>query len=379
MEFEAGHEEVDAGEPPVGERRKKRVETEEEAKARLQREAAELVESLRAGSTRDLKTRVAGILNQYAHTRNSDIALALKYWEVFQREYFNPRGITPENLFRLERQSNIIRVRAKIQNEYGLFQADPGIRNHRKEREDEIREAVIEDGPGRRSVHVFADETGKNESFVIVAAVWVLTGRAVFELGRAVDRWKDNSAWATREIHFARFGRADLEPLRQYLEVLRENREFLGFKVIATERARLRGRNINEVIYKLHEYMLIHGAQHEIGNRRIALPQNLFVTLDEEQSLDTIALADLKRRLAEHYHLIYGEELSVEEIATAKSRHSPMIQLADIVAGAVGRRRNHTGERNFKDDMADIIIERLDLQFAENDFPEIDSSVWMSL
>ncbi len=381
MEGDDQEEAAQLDEAAHHEGRTKRPETDEEKKARLEREALELVASVRAGSTRDLKARVAGILNQYQHTRDSDIALALKYWEVFQPEYFNPRSITPDNLFRLERQSHIIRVRQKVQNEYGLFQADAGIRTRRKEREDEIREAVIEDGPGRRTVHVFADETGKNAAFAIVAAVWVLTGRAVYDLGRAIDRWRDTcAAFAKREMHFAELKRTDFEALQEYLEVLRANREFLGFKVIATERAQLRGRrNIDEVITKLYEHMLIQGVQHELANRRVTLPQNLIVTLDEIQSLDPIARADLRRDLTAHFHVMHGDELGVDEIITAKSHHSPMIQLADLVAGAVGRKRNHTGERNHKDDMADLIIDRLNLQFEENEFPGIDSSVWISL
>ena len=241
-----------------------------------------------------------------------------------------------------------------------------------------MQDAVIEDGPARRSVYVFADETGKTSEWTIVGAVWVLTGRAVFTTSRAIDRWQSASPWASREVHFARFGRDDLAVLPQYLDVIQENREFLSFKTIATERARLR-RRIDEVVCKLHEYMLIRGVAHELETGRLELPQGLEVTVDEEQSLDRIALLDFRRGLSDHFRNLYGDGLEVTGVASVSSRTSEMIQLADVVAGSVSRRRNHRGDRNFKDDMADMVIDRLGLQFEDVPFPDIDSSVWMSL
>ena len=110
-----GVDDEDRSAPTAGKPRS--AETAEERAARLSTESAELVDALKSADFSALKTRVAGILNEYPHTRNSDVALALKYWEVFQSDLFNPRGIAPKDLFKLERQPNIVRVRAKIQNE----------------------------------------------------------------------------------------------------------------------------------------------------------------------------------------------------------------------------------------------------------------------
>jgi hypothetical protein len=94
---------------------------------RLAREKQELLASLASGDFSTMKTRVAGMLNFYPDSRNSDVALTLKYWETFQPEIYKPHGILPRDLFKLERLHYIVRARAKIQNEYGLFQADEKI------------------------------------------------------------------------------------------------------------------------------------------------------------------------------------------------------------------------------------------------------------
>jgi len=167
--------------------------------ARIEKEKRELLASLAGGDFSTQKTKVAAILNLYPESRNSDITLALTYWETFQPDIYNKSGILPKDLFKLERLHYIVRARAKIQNEYGLFQADARVKRHRKKNEEVMYDAVLEDASPRKVIHVFADETGKTHDFVIVSAVWVLTGRAVFTVTQAITEWKKLSPWANRE------------------------------------------------------------------------------------------------------------------------------------------------------------------------------------
>jgi len=345
----------------------------EDKHVRLEREKQALLSSLAGCDFTTTRTRVAAVLNMYPDSRNSDVSLALKFWETFQPDIYNPGGIRPRDLFRLERFHLIVRARAKIQNEYGLYQADEQVRRHRKQREEDIQEAVIQDTAPRRTVHVFADETGKTQKYVLVAAVWLLSGLAVFKLDDAIRKWKVRSNWGDREIHFSKFGRQDAEALRTLLDVVNDNREFLSFKVIAFEKART-GRSIEEVVRKLHEHMLVRGAIHEVENGRIDLPREVEMTVDEEQSLDPFTLAEMKQTVGASLQQLLGDALMIQDIRSVSSRHSPMIQLADLVAGAVNRRLNHMGDRGAKDDIADMVIERLALDLGEGDVPGLDAT-----
>ncbi len=165
---------------------------------RLAKEAAELTKAVESGDLRTLKARVAYILHQHPKTRDSDVALTLKYWELHQPNLYNAAGMLPHDLFLLERFTHIARVRAKIQNEYNLFPSSAGVRKKRRAKEEEIFEVVREDKPEINRIHVFADETGKNQNFVCVAAVWAMTGRSVFELSRAIWEWQPDSPWLER-------------------------------------------------------------------------------------------------------------------------------------------------------------------------------------
>ncbi|WP_158294573.1 DUF3800 domain-containing protein [Halomonas urmiana] len=319
------------------------------------------------------KTKVAHILNLYPESRNSDITLTIKYWETFQPDIYSSHGILPKDLFRLERMHYIVRARAKIQNEYNLFTPNTEVKRFRRKHEEEMSEAVLEDAKPRKLVHVYADETGKTQNYVVVSSVWVLAGRAVFTVSQAITSWQKTSRWAKREAHFAKLGKQDLDTLNEYLRIIVKNREFLSFKSIAVERARTK-RSIEQVVEKLHEHMLLRGAEHEIDSNRIGLPQKIEVTLDHEQSLDAITLDEIKRRINGGYAAKYGEEIEVSQIETISSRNSPLVQLSDLVAGAINRKMNNTGDKNYKDEMADLVIHMLDLQFEQDKVEGLDVS-----
>ncbi|MDO3512438.1 hypothetical protein Q3P06_10965 [Ralstonia pseudosolanacearum] len=171
------------------------VDVDPDAKrAEARRKAKEsLIASLAGGDFSNQQTRVAHILNLHPAARNSDVALALKYWETFHPDLYNPDGIKPADFFKLDRVPFLVRARAKIQNEYELFQPDEKVRRRRKGREDEMREAVLADEAPRQTLQVFSDETGKGEDHVIIGSVWVLNGRAVYDVSTAIKGWQADS------------------------------------------------------------------------------------------------------------------------------------------------------------------------------------------
>ncbi len=281
------------------------------AAARLKAKES-LIASLAGGDFSNQQTRVAHILNLHPAARNSDVALALKYWETFQPELYNPDGIKPADFFKLDRVPFLVRARAKIQNEYELFQAEEQVRRRRKGREDEIREAVLTDEAPRQTLQVFSDETGKGEAHVIIGSVWVLNGRAVYDVTKAIKDWQTGSKFAKREMHFSAFGRGDMNAVDDYLNIVAANREFLSFKLIAMSKRNTR-RPIEEVVQRLHEFMLVRGLRHEIESGRVGVPRHVAVTMDEEQSIDRIVLAEMRNRVAEGVERAHLDGVTLDE------------------------------------------------------------------
>ncbi|MDN7845798.1 DUF3800 domain-containing protein [Burkholderia multivorans] len=344
------------------------------AAARLKAKES-LIVSLAGGDFSNQQTRVAHILNLHPAARNSDVALALKYWETFQPEIYNPDGIKPADFFKLDRVPFLVRARAKIQNEYELFQAEEKVRRRRKGREDEMREAVLNDEAPRQTLQVFSDETGKGEDHVIIGSVWVLNGRAVYDVTKAIKDWQAASKFARREIHFSAFGKGDTDAVSDYLNVVAANREFLSFKLIAVNKRNSR-RPIEEVVQRLHEFMLVRGLRHEIESGRVGVPRHIAVTMDEEQSIDRIALTEIRNRVTESIERENLDGVTFDERFNAvSSKDSALVQLADVVAGAANRQLNFKGERNYKDEIADRVMDVLELKLTEDEAPGVDAAV----
>jgi hypothetical protein len=364
---------------PQARRRRLTPDQEQARAARLANEATELTKAVDSGDLTTLKNRVAYILHQNPRTRDSDVALTLKYWELHQPNLYNPHGMMPQDLFQLERFTNITRVRAKIQNEYKLFTATEGVRTKRRAKQEDIVESVTEDKPDINRIHVFADETGKNQDFVCVAAVWAMTGRSVFELSRAIWEWQPQSPWKGKELHFSEFKKDQVAALGDYLDLVIGKRELLSFKAITFEKATTR-RPVDEIVHRLHEFMIIRGVEHELSAGRIGLPHAISLTVDAEQSLDSIARADIQRNIETTLTAKYGEgSLTIGDVAAVDSKKTEIVQLADVIAGAINRRINHIGERGFKDDMADLVIERFGIQLAKDEIPGVDATTWLSV
>lgn len=340
---------------------------------KIEKERERFVESMAAADFSSLLPRVGAMLNMFPDTRNSDVHLALQYWETFQPDLFHEHGILPRNLFKLERMTNLTRARAKIQNDFGLFLANEGVRQRRRANEEVMQDAVIQNAAPRPTITIFSDETGKTATWVIVASVWVLDPRAVWDLTSAITEWKRTSYWAKREIHFAKFGSRDIDPLREYLGIVAANRQFLGFKFAAVERARTQ-RTIEETVLRLHEFMTVEGLHHEVETNRVELPRTLDVTVDRESSLDSFALRAARDRISGQLAQRHANQAVINDIKDVPSEKSALVQLADVIGGAVNRVLNHQGEANYKDEMAQLVINTLGIQLRSEAREQFDSA-----
>ena len=99
----------------------------------------------------NLKTQVRHCLLEYPETRNSDITLMLKIWEIYFPEYLKKGatgqiGVWLKDLYELPREDNIKRVRAFFQNTQGLYlPSDPAVRKQRKIEEEKWLEFIRTD------------------------------------------------------------------------------------------------------------------------------------------------------------------------------------------------------------------------------------------
>ncbi len=94
---------------------------------------------------RTLKGQVEAMLHSQEETRNNDITLTLAIWQKFyphliRKGSTGEPGVWLRDIFKLPREDNVKRVRAKFQNEENKYlPTDPKVREARGIEEDKWR------------------------------------------------------------------------------------------------------------------------------------------------------------------------------------------------------------------------------------------------
>lgn len=354
--------------------------TDEQKEAEKRKKAEALWMDVQLGNTKHLITKVASILNRFPETRNSDVALMVKYWEVF--EGHKGHFISINKLFRLERLTSIARTRAKVQNEYGLFLADEKIRRYRQDQGEIQKEFQIATKPSMECISVYADESGKNDEFTIVGGIWVLARQG--ELESAIIKWvqerKQNDPSCPDEFHFnkVRNNGANLQVYKEFIDFVVANGSMIGFKAIAVNKTKI-NKPIDDIITELFYQLVRVGIEFERKTGRIDLPKQIAYFKDDEEGESQLRISKIQQSLIDNFKLHYEEALKLNVFMSLDSRMNRFIQIADLFTGAINRKINHQKNNpkseNAKDEFADYIYKLLNvetLNYPSDRFTNVD-------
>ncbi|MBH0158633.1 DUF3800 domain-containing protein [Fictibacillus sp. 5RED26] len=366
------------------------VSEENEKEAERKKKADALWKAVQMGDVKHLTTRVASILNRYPETRNSDITLQIKYWQIYNNLTSNFVDLT--RLYTLERLTSISRARAKIQNEYKLFLADTEVRRRRRTLEEDEKEAQLLDKPSYGTINVFADETGKTETFVIVAGVWLLNEQLSARVQRDFLQWSSRKeaqgVKLPEEFHFKNLNNRnnkELELYKEFFNLILRNGEMISFKAVAVNKSKINRIPISDLITKLFYQFIRLGVNHEISSNRIQLPKKINLTKDEEEGESALILETVKQSLEDNFKIHYEDDLKMDQLISMPSHEHIFLQFADLFVAALNRKYNNPGNNN-KDKLADYILESIrikEVRFSasqveideEKELEEIDHSI----
>ncbi|MEN5231521.1 DUF3800 domain-containing protein [Sphingobacterium faecium] len=340
---------------------------------KIEQEKNIVLNNVLSGNILDTRDRVAYILNGNSDSRNSDIELAWAYWSTFENEHFNGTYVTKTLLLSLTKIATISRWRAKIQNEYNLFLADPEVRQYRGKLEEDFKEqAITHRAPNNKSYFVYIDETGKNQRFISVGSFWLLNySNKNYLYMNDIKDWKKHSG-IDYEFHFKDVKPQKLDHYKTFIQLFLSKFPENSFKTIIIDSRGLGDKH--ETIKELTYYLIKKGIEHENSTGRAPLPRRLSVFIDQdEKSKDTLKIEFIKDRLQSHN--IDGLELGDFEAIDSKSNFN--IQIIDLFTGAINRKLNPTdGDRNVKDELADFILNLLNINVEEyiNDTLQMDTA-----
>lgn len=320
-----------------------------------------------------VKERVAFILNLYPETRNSDVDLAFRYWNVFDADYVSGDFITREAAMQVTRQGSLRRARAKIQNEYGLFQATEEVRQERRSKAEDESAKQLADKPSGARVSFYLDESSKNSRYAIVGGLCSLGDREAYSALGHFREWrlKNNIEY---EFHFTNMSKHRLEAYKEFFREAMKFSHSFGFKAIVFDQSSGKKRTSSEIIRELYYQLIYQGIEHEIAMKRIKLPRPILIKKDKEKGFDALEMTRVRQELSSAFGKDFSGELVLEDIEAIDSTANNYIQLADLFIGSLARslNRGKSANRNHKDELADYILGLLgidvDLRKAPQDF-----------
>lgn len=353
------------------------VEFEDDKIERIEKEKNDLLNKVLSGNLLTKHDKVGFILNNNTAARNSDIELAWNYWSTFESDLFNGFNITKSELKKLTKINSLSRSRAKIQNEYKLFQADETVRKHRGVLAESMKEEAIEMKPdGLQMYSVYIDETGKTQDFLSVGSLWIVDGYKAFQTYNKIKTWKEKNN-INYEFHFSELTKHKLETYKEFFLTFLKNNPTVGFKAIILNRKGIR--NINSAITDLTFHVIHKGINHENNTGRAPLPRLLQVWIDEEEKgSDQLKIENLKERLSSQSI----SDLYLGDFQAVDSKENYGIQIVDIFTAAINRKlHNPESKGKPKDELADYIFELLKFDIGSIDLEnkETDNSTVFNL
>lgn len=329
---------------------------------KIEKERQELLTRVASSELSNMRHRVAWVLNQFPSTRNSDIALQIKYWKIFEKDIVAGSNVDLDDLYRLTRLTSLARARATIQNTFRLFLADPEVREHRGTLEESEREKVTET-PDYPVYKVFLDESGKTSPDLLVGSLWILSaGIETFQLISEVNELKKKWIFSG-EFHFSKMKKQDVDVYKELVDIFLMKAGPISFKFLSVPKA---GLKVQTALPDLFYHLLKQGIDHEDSSGRAPLPRTLQVWKDlEEEGADKLLMINLANKMHHSAASVYKDKLVVKDFHAVDSKGNVFLQMADIMAGSANRILSRSGESyNHKDELAEYLLSRLGVRAA---------------
>lgn len=326
--------------------------------AKLQAKRESLLRAVNSSRLNTIEERVAWLLNNYPKTRDSDIALQVRYWREFEPDHFAGGDLSVSDYYRLTKLTSVAHARATIQNDLNLFQACDEVKKRRKKLEESERQNAIKRRPNCHQFTVYLDESGKTQDNVIVGSLWYLSGIETLKIHNLVQDWKKSHGF-DGELHFQSITETKLPSYLELADLIAANSAMLSFKSLSVERRGIS--NTHDALLRLSSHLLVKGIEHENQTGRAPLPRGLSVCKDaEEPGKDKIFAAELTDRMKQTAASQFQGDLFIDEFSAEDSSNNIHLQITDLFASSIGRQLNAHGERkHHKDEFADYFLKKV--------------------
>jgi hypothetical protein len=297
--------------------------------------------------------RVAHILHRYPETRDSDTALVIRYWTMYQSDVLERWDkLDLSVLYDLDWIETLTRIRRHIQNVLSLFLPSMDTRHSRQASQIEFGQYLAVQRPVRPEIRFYLDETGNEPSkaYVGVAGICVMNWRQYEKHWSGLAQWRTEQRWP-ETLRFADTDSVMHPKVLALLAELQRRRAgllFVGYSLPA------RGHT-----YQVMQGLLIQLVLDSLKQMRdlncLNEPRDLVVVKEAETGFDSLYLAPTIKSLAEHVGQEFPERVVLKTIESVPKGREVLLECADVVAGGMQRRALYGG-RNPKDVLAEAVF-----------------------
>jgi hypothetical protein len=316
-------------------------------------EREKLLAALGRSELATTEQRVAHILQRYPESRDSDTAMAVRYWSIFQAAVLESWDkLDLSVLHELDPMGTLSRIRRHIQNDLGLFAGSAYARELRDELQQDFGRYLAAHRPAGPEIRFYLDETGNegNKTYTGVAGVCVMNWKQYEKHATGLAQWRAAKGWP-ETIHFVDTGSALQPRAMALLEELRRRRGGLLFVGYALPS---RGQT-HPLLVSLFIQIVIDALHHMRAAGCLDGPRALTVIKEADAGFDALHLPALERYLAEQVAREFPGLVSLRKIEALPKGREVLLECADVVAGGMQRRAHYKGP-NPKDVLAEAVF-----------------------
>ena len=320
----------------------------------LQQERDRLLADIADSRLGSQEQRVAYLLERFPETRDSDVALYIRYWRRFQAHViadWNP--IDLEILYELDRPDSISRLRRHIQNKLQLFRGMEATAERRDLLQKELHEYLLAHEGLPPEIRLYLDETGNegDKTFVGVGGICVMNWQQYAKFAAAIEQWR-RELGSPETIHFADTqSYARLEQAVNLLAELQKRRSGLLFVGYALSS---RGRT-HQDLFSLFVQLAMDTLRHMRTHQCLNGPRCLRIVKEADPGFDQMYLEKMNKELSDLVALEFPGQVVVAPVHAETKGREVFLECADLIAGGMQRRELAKGSKP-KDRLAEAVV-----------------------
>lgn len=325
-----------------------RASLDERAQARRRK----LLEALARQEFATVLQRVGYVLQHNPETRDSDTAMALKYWLHWQPEQLTEKDVRDlEVLYELDNIGTLTRARRLIQNRLELFRGCAEAHRRRVVAQYHFSQLLAKMHDTDAELRIYLDETASDhaDNYVGIGGICVLDWRYYEVSHAALRHWRDSTG-APETIHFADLDANSRGLAARLLAELGKRRAgllFFGYRV--------RNRGVTDrAIANLIVQLVVDALDYAARNGCLAGAKNVLVVKEANEGFDRFYRAPLMEELADRLSRDCSTSVRLIDVQCVPKGREVLLECADLIAAAM-RRRDLYGTANPKDRLAEAV------------------------